>query len=97
MLNQRLQGIMGTSYSSMTVDNYINENRDLLAAEAEEEGEEGLDAVIEKERIEEKVEQEKDELVEEVKLAEEVKTRKTMQHFVLFGLAAVGIYFLVRK
>ena len=88
---------MGTSYSSMTVDNYINQNRDLLAAEAEEEGEEGLDAVIEEQRIEEKAEEQSQELVKEVKHAEEVKTRKTMQHFVWFGLAAVGIYFLVRK
>lgn len=84
---------MGTHYSSMTVDNYINENRDLLAAEAEEEGEEGLDAVIEEERIEEKGE----ELVKEVKHAEEVKSRKTMQHFGWFALGAVGIYLLIRK
>ena len=97
MLNQRLQGIMGTSYSSMTVDNYINENRNLLAAEAEEEGEEGLDAVIEEERIEEKVEEKTEEVAKEVKQAEEVKTKKTLQHFVWFGIAAVGIYLLVRK
>ena len=88
---------MGTHYSSMTVDNYINENRDLLTAEAEEEGEEGLDAVIEEERIEEKAEEKSEELIKEVKHAEEVKSRKSMQHFAWFALGAVGIYLLIRK
>ena len=84
---------MGTHYSSMTVDNYINENRDLLAAEAEEEGEEGLDSVIEEERIEEKTE----EKAKEVKQAEDIKTKKTYQHFAWFGVGALVIYLLVRK
>ena len=56
MLNQRIQHIMGASnyanYSS--VDEYIKgEDTPLVAAEGEEEGEEGLDAAIVEEHISE--------------------------------------------
>ena len=86
---------MGSGYSNMhTVDAYFNgENRNLLAAEAEEEGEEGLDSVIEEERIEEEAQ----EKVIEIKEAESIKSKKNYQHLAWFGVGALAIYLLIRK
>jgi hypothetical protein len=102
MLNQRIQSVMGAStYSNYTdLDSFImGENPTLLAAEAEEEGEEGLDAVIEQERI-----TENDIVANNISEANNAKEKKSYgtfyqkyQPIILLAIGAALAYTLIKK